>query len=415
MNIIGHYLSRQETLHPLLDEGPDPYTTFIVVLPVYNESNPEPCLKSIEEAARFASVKVEILVVVNDTDQSPEPVIRQNRETMRWLRLRRNEYPLFILDRTGLPHKKGGVGPARKTGMDEACFRYFEAGKSGGVICSLDADTWVEANYFLALRDAFRDTARACLIIHYEHDTGTVLSERHRQAILDYELHLRYYVHALRYAGFPYAFQTLGSAFAIDARAYAAEGGMPPRQAGEDFYFIHKFSIKNEVASIGGTTVHPSSRLSDRVPFGTGKAMIEQLDGPSREMLTYAWRNFEVLGPFLHQLEELYRGKSYRTLKLESGLIEFLDSIGFDAMCSEMKKHSRSFMTFRKRFFQGMNAFMMMKCLHFMRDRYHPNEPLEASCRKLLDWFAVDGGKPGTNSEMLAFLRLKDKVLYMPS
>lgn len=414
MNNIGHYLSRQETLHPLLHEVPDPDTAFIVVIPVYNESNPETCLQSIEDAARFASVKVEILVVVNDTDQSPEPVLRQNRETMGWLRHRTNQYPMFVLDRTGLPHKKGGVGPARKTGMDEACYRYFKADASGGVICSLDADTRVESNYFTVLRDAFRDTGKACLVIHYEHDTGTVISERHRLAILDYELHLRYYVHALRYAGFPYAFQTLGSAFAVEARAYAAEGGMPPRQAGEDFYFIHKFSVKSKVASIGATTVHPSSRLSDRVPFGTGKAMIEQLNGPYREMLTYAWRNFEVLRPFMHHLKALYGGKSFRTLELESGLIEFLESIEFDAMCSEMKHQSRSFKTFRNRFFQGMNAFVMMKCLHFMRDRYHPNEPLEAACGKLLDRIGGDGTRPRSNSEMLAFLRLKDKVPYMP-
>lgn len=415
MNLIGQYLSRQETLHPLVNEVPDTDTAFIVVIPVYNEADPEPCLKSIEEAARFASVKVEILVVVNDTVQSPEAIHRLNRETISCLRLRKNKYPLFILDRTGLPEKKGGVGPARKTGMDEACYRYLQAGVSDGIICSLDADTWVDPNYFSALLEAFIFTARSCLVIHYEHETNTVISERHRQAILDYELHLRYYVHALRHAGFPYAFQTLGSAFAIKARAYAAEGGMPPRQAGEDFYFIHKFSVKNQVASIGGTTVHPSSRLSDRVPFGTGKAMIGQLEGPPLEMKTYAWRNFEVLAPFLNQINEWYEGRSYRALNIDSGMIEFLDSIGFDAMCSEMKKHSRSFVSFRSRFFQGMNAFMMMKCLHFLRDRYHPNEALGTACGKLLDWSGVDVRTPDARMKMLAFLRLKDKALYMPS
>lgn len=79
MNKTGLYLSRQETRHPLLNQPPDPDTAFIVVIPVFNETDPEPCLQSIEEAAGFASQKVEILIVVNDTDKSPETAVRQNR------------------------------------------------------------------------------------------------------------------------------------------------------------------------------------------------------------------------------------------------------------------------------------------------------------------------------------------------
>jgi hypothetical protein len=69
----------------------------------------------------------------------------------------------------------------------------------------------------------------------------TSLDSNVARAITSYELHLRYLVHAMRWAGHPFAYQTVGSSMAVRRKAYLSLGGMNTRQAGEDFYFLQKF------------------------------------------------------------------------------------------------------------------------------------------------------------------------------
>src|SRR5213594_3575687 len=96
-----------------------------------------------------------------------------------------------------------------------------------------------------------------------------LLDPKVAEAIAAYELHLRYYVRALRYAGFPYAHHTIGSCMAVRADVYKKQGGMNKRQAGEDFYFLQKIIPLGHFTDLTETKVIPSSRPSDRVPFGT--------------------------------------------------------------------------------------------------------------------------------------------------
>lgn len=54
---------------------------------------------------------------------------------------------------------------------------------------------------------------------------------------------------------------------------------MNQRKAGEDFYFLHKFSILDQLGEINVEIVLPLARSSDRVPFGTGKAISQIIQG----------------------------------------------------------------------------------------------------------------------------------------
>jgi hypothetical protein len=65
----------------------------------------------------------------------------------------------------------------------------------------------------------------------------------------------------------------------VKSSAYQKYGGMAPRQAGEDFYFINKIAMHGNVGEINDTTIFPSSRISDRVPFGTGDALGKMQNG----------------------------------------------------------------------------------------------------------------------------------------
>src|SRR5207249_6387595 len=105
----------------------------------------------------------------------------------------------------------------------------------------------------------FRENPRSpgCSI-YFEHPLEGPLDARVYDAISTYELHLRYYVQALRYAGFPYAYHTFGSCMTVRADAYMEQGGMNKRKAGEDFYFLQKIISLDGFSDLTETTVIPS-------------------------------------------------------------------------------------------------------------------------------------------------------------
>ncbi len=171
-----------------------------------------------------------------------------------------------------------GVGMARKIGMDISLRRLDWNGNP--LILSLDADTDVEANYIDAVTDFFRKDGKCVgASIYFEHMEGE--GESVNLAISRYEILMRYFVWGLEYAGSPYAYHSIGSAMAFPARDYVAAGGMKPRDGGEDFYFLQSLRKIGPIGSITSTTVRPSPRISDRVPFGTGPRIKEFIEGKS--------------------------------------------------------------------------------------------------------------------------------------
>ncbi|MCA1747279.1 MAG: hypothetical protein LC655_06250, partial [Bacteroidales bacterium] len=192
-----------------------------------------------------------------------------------------------------------------------------------GIIVSLDADTVVRRDYLRAVEDHFSRHPRASgCSISFEHplsqqkynrlfykpnDQSATPSKESRSdqqlsadhisrdndyeiqlprenfppivfdAVTNYELHQRYYLLAVRYTGYPYAYHTVGSCFAVQVEAYCRAGGMSRRKAGEDFYFIQKVAMQGGFTECRSTRVYPSPRPSDRVPFGTGPDISRQI------------------------------------------------------------------------------------------------------------------------------------------
>ena len=104
-------------------------------------------------------------------------------------------------------------------------------------------------------------------------------SPEEERAIREYEAYLNDYVENLASAGSPYAFQSIGSAFAVRGSMYVRSGGMKVRRAGEDFYFLQECAKCGEFFAIPEVLTYPSSRLSGRNPFGTGPALKKLLAG----------------------------------------------------------------------------------------------------------------------------------------
>lgn len=282
---------------------------------------------------------------------------------------------------------KGGVGLARRIGLDAALRALHEAGAGEkAVLLSTDADTLVEPNYLEAVGVHFqRPDAWAATVACAHRLEGT---DAEIAAILAYEIHLRYHVLGLQTARSPYAYPTVGSTIVCSAKAYAAAGGMNRRQAGEDFYFLQQLAKTGHVDGINSTAVHPSPRASHRVPFGTGRWVQQRLDG-RQELVTYHPEGYRILGEWLSLVHERPEAAPDA---LEAGLrrfshpaAAFLAAQGFSECWVKLQKHSSSRDAFLAQFHRWFDAFKTLKLLHHLRDNGYPLQPLWSAVRTLLE------------------------------
>ncbi|MEM9337686.1 MAG: glycosyltransferase, partial [Bacteroidota bacterium] len=281
------------------DYQPDPSLGLIVVIPSFKEEGLIEALTALNQCVAPRQ-KVLLLVVVNESMQASEEVRAVNVQTIESLKSYSSKFEL-LFKHIQLPEKKAGVGLARKIGMDEAV-RFFKRIKKDGVIVCYDADCTCNPNYLQAIEEQFENPKTNAGIVFYEHR----LDGPNRDAIINYELYLRYYIDSLRYAGFPYAHQTLGSCIVVRSSVYQKQGGMNTRKAGEDFYFLNKVIPLGGLREINETCVYPSDRISDRVPFGTGKAINDLLKNDSTYCV-YHPKIFEDLRVFFSRIPDFWK------------------------------------------------------------------------------------------------------------
>nr|VFK57619.1 MAG: Glycosyltransferase like family 2 [Candidatus Kentron sp. TUN]VFK65843.1 MAG: Glycosyltransferase like family 2 [Candidatus Kentron sp. TUN] len=421
-----HQLSLSRILTPpRLDLG------LIVVIPCYNEPNIGLVLDCLWHCKRPAC-GVEVIVLVNAVYADAPHVHAQNQWTVmftkNWIAAHQDDSLQFhVLDFPGLPPRHAGVGLARKLGMDEAVARFTAAGNPDGIIACLDADCCCDGNYLTALVAHFRASLESpgCAV-YFEHplDSKTLydssidlkitscennqipssinddqLARRARAAIVGYELHLRYYVHGLRYAGSPYAFYTVGSCMAVRTRIYEKQGGMNRRKAGEDFYFLQKIIGLGNFTELRSTRVLPSPRISERVPFGTGRMIGNSLGRGEHVFYTYAPEVFRDLRLFLSRIGNLYDDEKvdsrfvtdYLTMdpaaaELSEYLPAFLTRQRFNERWAEIRRNAASSRTFRKRFHHWFNALLTLQFIHFATAHRYPKISVEQAAHRLLEW-----------------------------
>ncbi|MBK9071016.1 MAG: hypothetical protein IPL79_08450 [Myxococcales bacterium] len=386
---MSRFVRRITELRPL-DASPMPEAlAAAVVIPCCDEPDLPATLKALLACELSPGVAVEILVVVNESTDAPPAVVAQNLATMGELEALREElavragaWRLFAIHAPALPPKQAGVGMARRLGMDEAARRFLLAGRPRGVICSLDADALVTPNYIAeVLRHFATHPALDAVSIYFEHPLGGALRPEHDDAIIDYELHLRYWVQGLRWAGCPWAFQTVGSAFAVRAMAYIEQGGMSERQAGEDFYFLHKFSVRGVLGDLTTTTVYPSPRVSTRTPFGTGQAVAQAVAGQGTA--TYAWSTLQEIAALIGVLPRL-RADAEAWRGLAGPLTTFLADHDFAAVVAEAARQTSSPAAMTRRLLQWFTPFRAMKYAHAARAGGAFDMPPRAGAHALL-------------------------------
>ena len=361
----------------------------IIVIPCLAEPHITDTLESLK-ACDPPACSTEIIIVINSPENASTEILEANERALmecnQWaIENKTARFAIHILGMKDLPAKHAGVGLARKIGMDEAAVRLDKTRLENGIIICFDADCTVDPNYLMTIYDYFierKDINAAS--IYFEHPLENVSDDL--DAITHYELFLRYYLWGLRYAAYPYAYHTIGSSMAVRSNTYKSQGGMNKRKAGEDFYFLHKLIPLGGFGEINDTTVYPSARPSDRVPFGTGRAIKNWRSGDTRYRYTYDPAIFDELKTFQLELLEGY-SRSFNELRtrLSKPNISFLDTLDFEKVLREINENSSTSSNYKKRFLRWFDGFRVLKMVHYLRDNHYPNvELIEAATTMLL-------------------------------
>ena len=359
------YLKRYAWPHPLFpDNNIDDKTGIIVVVPAYNEPHLMKALVSLQACHKPKS-NVLILVIINESEREVKQIHHENLRSFEDVHAISGPYPVLSTIQT-FPFKHAGVGLARKVGMDEAV-RLFQRINKDGIIACYDADCTCEPNFLIEIEKFFSVQKNHTALTFFEH----VLNDENDKEITNYELFLRYYVNGLRWAGYPYALQTLGSCISVRSSAYVRQGGMNRRKAAEDFYFIHKMVGIGGIGEINTTTIFPSSRISERVPFGTGHAVKKLKDQHHPSYLVYAPAIFEDLKALIDSLDKIYKLKDINSVSLPKAIKSFLEDHSFPDKLDELLNETSTFDSFIKRFYQWFDGLKVLKYVHYARDNYH--------------------------------------------
>lgn len=381
----------------------------VVVVPAISEfENIKRLIESLSKNDEQILDKSFILFVVNNLSSSTEDVKGDNKKSIEFLsNLIFNKSsvlfsPTFInpnlkfgyVDASSkdneLDNKSGGVGLARKIGMDLALTVFDHASNKKKIVISLDADCVVENSYLPAINHSFNEWDLNAATIEFAHSSD---SQSDDEAILCYEIFLRYYVIGLLFAKSHFAYHTIGSAFACDIEAYIKVGGMNTRQAAEDFYFLQKLAKVYPIYKINSTIVRPSARQSWRVPFGTGKSLMEFENG-RRQFSVYDPNVFIVLKEWNELFDSDYALNPevllHKAKDIHLELYYYLIQKDFPAKWRKILENCNSERQLNYQRRNWFDAFNTLKLIHHLRDTAFPMQETVLALPKMFDLLNYD-------------------------
>lgn len=392
MTFANRYIQRNIAFPAFIREAPSTKLGIVVVIPVFDEPDFLETIFSLAEC-ESPGCDVEVLAVINQSEKSASEVTAQNQRTVEELEVWKEQHPnvffrLHVLQPPPFRKKHAGAGLARKTGMDEAVRRCAVIDKEDGIIVSLDADTLVDENYLVEIERHFENFKRQVgATIQFKHRIEEITDERHRRGMQLYEKYLNYYKSGMAFTGFPNSIYTVGSAFAVRVSAYVKQGGMNRKQAGEDFYFLHKLAQLGPIGEINRTCVYPSARISARVPFGTGPVLQKWMQGDETLQQTYHFQSFSDLKKLFELLPELFEIQDDEIKsclqRLPESVVTFLEEDDFEKALTEIRSNAARFESFEKRFYAYFNAFKILKFLNFSHPRFYEFQDLEEAEKAL--------------------------------
>ncbi|MEN3045677.1 MAG: hypothetical protein ABDH49_01625 [Candidatus Hydrothermales bacterium] len=409
--ILESYLKKFCSRKAIIEEKPIKGLDLIITVPVYNEdiNSLEVLIESLIKAYK-KEFKIEIIFLVNEPENASEILRKKHIEIVRFLNLKKKEleegnFRIYNIYLDNIPRKKFGIGNARKVLCDEAIFRYHYLGNERGLIATLDADCFVKDNYFEEIIKTFKTSESEFSHIYFEHPFESLDDEKLKDGIIYYELFLRFYKNSLLYSDYPFVSYTIGSCFAFRADTYSKFGGFKSkRKAGEDFYFVQKILPHVRFTDIVNTCVYPRARISERVPFGTGKALKDYVEG--KEKFYYSI----PLDPFKELKNLKYFVIGEKSLKeLHPLLREFLIKERVEREIKNIKARTKSKKVYVRNFYLWFNLLKVFRFIRFFMQRENKKTTLEESVRNLIKELGEDQSRNYSACDLLFYLRNYDR------
>ena len=414
MSFAKAYLEKVSLDPQIVGQLPSTNLSIVIAIPASNEPEILHTLTALRNCLPTQGDS-EVIIALNSSESAPVEVVDQNLQTEKEIRQfihthQDQRFRILLTNKTGISAKKAGAGFARKIAMDHALSRFDQLKKPEGVIISLDADTLCEPDYLCTVEEHFYNNpaSRACSV-YFEHPIeGNEYPASVYSGITQYELHIRYYIEGLRYAGHPHAYHTVGSAFCLRAGVYTSQGGMNKRTAGEDFYFLQKIIPLGNYHELNTTCLIPSPRPSGRVAFGTGPVVRKFMTGEIDSLDSYNPRVFHDLRKFLSVIPHLYRGTEKNTLAIYESLPGSIQrNLGdeFFNKLKEIRDNSSREETFHKRFYHWFNMFRTLKYINFAHKESYPRINVQKAASGFLEKTMPPGMPGGDAKELLCRFR----------
>ncbi|MCF6319229.1 MAG: hypothetical protein L3J83_08130 [Proteobacteria bacterium] len=398
---------------------------YVIVVPICNESND--CLDNIFSRT-FSSTTENILIIavvnspVNKVEwQDANHVFihhlleKSTRKTLiskpcQLLEFT-NDNDVLLVDKNSAGmqiHADHGVGLARKIGCDIALKYYTHGIIKYPWIYSTDADVILPKNYFSgAINDCGDNDCkdsdceeRSAIVLEFDHISD---DQRLNQLQFCYDFKLRYYHAGITYAGTSYDYIPLGSTLIINMKCYAQVRGFPKRNAGEDFYLLNKLAkIKPIKYLVDGLVVKIKSRFSNRVPFGTGPALLKINKLPSLDTYRYYHPNcFIELKKWISYLQNLWSDNQLNIkCPADKNLQDLYDYLSCEVVFEKSQAQITSANRWQQFIHQWFDAFKVLKAVHFFDKKY--------ARLNYLELLKTDSFDKVLNSQLISIIKKND-------
>lgn len=299
------------------------------------------------------------------------------RQTAKGYFLSFNCHDIWLLDFNDQPFDGNqGVGLARKMAADSALQLIDQQAIKSRWIHSTDADVVLPPDYFQVAVDT-KYAAYSLAFQHSSHDPEI----NQWQTLYDFKL--RYYQQAMRFIGSPYDYIPLGSCLIVQADAYAKVRGFPIRSGGEDFYVLNKLTKTGPIAQPDKPVIQIKSRLSDRVPFGTGPALLKMKNSVKKSRF-YHPQIFADIKTWYQQLYDYYEKKV-----LPDNII-INNFWNIELLLHKTLRQTKTAKRWQQFVIEWFDAFKLLKTVHALEINW-PRQTLDA-LRELDSFWALTEG-----------------------
>lgn len=415
---ISAYINKRTSDIWKIENDPPKYFQKIIVVPAIAELNNLPeFIKSLEQNDELELLNTLLLIVVNNSISSTDEVKEDNKKILEYLNNFNTKINLSFIDACSagkeMDDKNGGVGLARKIGMDLALTKFDYLSINKKILICTDADCVVDSNYLSEISQEFNKNNLEAAVVNFAHDISG--DDDETKAIICYEIFLRYYVLGLSFAKFDYAFHTIGSTMICTPEAYVKVEGMNKRKAAEDFYFLEKLAKIYPIGEIKSTYVHPSKRGSWRVPFGTGRSVDRYLTNTRDEYQLYDPKSFIILKNWLEVFYDTSLTEQAGLIKIakniHSPLFDFLNQQDFENFVKKVLLNNKNRSEAEKQKHFWFDAFKTLKLIHYLRDETYPNINMFDAIDELLKLMNIEN--PISRSSVIPDLETQKEYLLL--